>query len=275
MLLEINNITKYYDRVVAVKDLSLTIEKPQILALLGSNGAGKSTTIKMMCGLLKPSEGSLHINDKSYADNADQLRQMIGYVPEESACYNDIGIFDYLRFFAQLYGIDDVVAQERIRTNLKKLDLDVGNKQIGQLSKGMKRKVLIVRSLLNDPDILIYDEPASGLDPQTSDYILSFMQSLQEQGKLIIFSSHNLGHVEQIADRVVIIHKGKKAYDALIDELHDSGQQYTIRRHGKTETVSLDQLKKIMAQDATGVESIHSQERTVQDVFLSLVNQDA
>lgn len=273
MILSLENITKYYGKLKAVDSVDISIEENGIIAILGSNGAGKSTIIKMICGLLKPTSGSIRIQETTYDEDPDRIRQQIGYVPEESAMYNDLGVYDYLRFFADLYGVPGKLAEARIEEHLRSLHLDVGNRTIAELSKGMKRKVLIARSLINDPDILIYDEPASGLDPQTAAFILQFMEKLVKEGKTILFSSHNLGHVEQVADRVIIIHKGQKLRDATVDELKRTKKvHYTLRYREDGETKE----KKIHLQDLDqyvhlDVIAIVPEQRTLEEAFLSLV----
>jgi len=276
VLLELINVHKYYEKLLAVKGISFSVKTNQIIAILGSNGAGKSTTIKMLCGLLKPSEGSISIDNRSYDNDADFIRNEIGYVPEESAMYNDIGVFDYLHFFADLYKIPSKIAIERVNYYLDALDLKVGNRLIGQLSKGMKRKVLLVRSLLNDPKILIYDEPASGLDPQTAAFILKFIQDMKKKGKTIIFSSHNLGHVEQIAERVIIIHKGEKIFDSDIEKLIKSKKQQFQVKYVKggievDKKMSLSELKLLMQDGENSIKEIVTEQRSVEEAFLSMV----
>jgi ABC-2 type transport system ATP-binding protein len=279
-ILRLNDISKSYGDLLAVDTVNINVDHNEIIALLGSNGAGKSTTIKMICGLLKPTMGDLFVNGKRYFDDADSIRNAIGYVPEESAMYNDIGVFDYLHFFARLYRVPKDIASDRMHQHLEGLQLDVGNRRIGELSKGMKRKVLIVRSLLHDPNVLIYDEPASGLDPQTAAFILSFMQRLRNDGKTILFSSHNLGHVEQIADRVIIIHKGKKVFDDSVISLKKVKKQgFRVRHHSggetKTETMDLAQLRHFMLLHGDMIDTIEPEQQSIEEAFLSFVKEDA
>jgi len=281
----LSNVTKYYDHFLAVSDLSFSAESSQIIALLGSNGAGKSTAIKMLCGLSKPSAGEITVFDKKFSNFATQIKKEIGYVPEESALYEDVTVFQYLLFFGSLYGLSKDVIMKRAKTLLAELDLDAGDKLIAELSKGMKRKVLIARSLLHDPKLLIYDEPASGLDPQTSAFILTFIQELQRKGKTIIFSSHNLVHVEKIAQRVIIIHKGKMAFDGTVKELTTKKHtSYTVTYRetntsgnaesvGKEHTAShtLAQIQEIAKKHE--IVEIVSHQPTVEDAFFSLIKE--
>jgi len=269
------HITKYYDHFLAVSDVSFDVEHSQIIALLGSNGAGKSTMIKMLCGLSRPSSGEMRVLDKLFESDATKIKAQIGYVPEESALYEDVTVMQYLLFFGSLYGLSKSVIEKRAHTLLGELDLVAGDKLIAELSKGMKRKVLIARSLLHDPQVLIYDEPASGLDPQTSAFILSFMQKLQHGGKTILFSSHNLSHVEKIAQRVIILHKGKKVFDGTVEELTAKKHAtytvtYRIGEHVHTQAVTLSQFKEIAKQH--DIVEIVSHQPSVEDAFFSLIN---
>ncbi|HLP79733.1 MAG TPA: ABC transporter ATP-binding protein, partial [Acidobacteriota bacterium] len=190
--------------------------------------------------------------------------------------YEDIGVLEYLEFFAALYKIPSLIAKERINKGLKQLDLPVENKLISQLSKGMKRKVLIVRSLLHDPKILIYDEPASGLDPQTSAFILTFMQQLSAQGKTIIFSSHNLSHVQKIAQRVIIVHKGKIASDTTVQQLTKTQEQSFVVTYAQNDTVhkvtyNMQQLKQLLERTDIDILEITTQQISLEDAFFSIV----
>ncbi len=271
------NVTKYYEHFLAVSDLSFAVESSQIIALLGSNGAGKSTTIKMLCGLSKPSAGEISVFDKKFSKSATEIKKGIGYLPEESALYEDVTVMQYLLFFGSLYGLSKPVIVRRAHTLLHELDLDAGEKLIAELSKGMKRKVLIARSLLHDPQLLIYDEPASGLDPQTSAFILTFMQELQRKGKTIIFSSHNLVHVEKIAQRVIIIHKGKMAFDGTVKELTTKKHaSYTVTYrddagHEHTGAHTLAQIQEIAKKHE--MLEIVSHQPSVEDAFFSLIKE--
>jgi ABC-2 type transport system ATP-binding protein len=205
---QVRGLGKQYGADWAVRDVSFDVEKGEIFGVIGPNGAGKTTTLKVLAGILTPTEGSATVGGMRVDDPAHKAR--IGYLPEESALYDDMTPISYLRFFARLYEVPRKVADARIEDALTHLQLDVRTeKKIGDLSKGMRRKVSIARSLVNDPDMVIYDEPASGLDPVVSAYILELVKDLRKQGKTVIFSAHNLYHVERICDRVLILRKGK------------------------------------------------------------------
>ena len=204
----VDGLGKQYGQAWATRDVSFDVRKGEIFGIIGPNGAGKTTTLKVLAGLLTPTEGTATVGGRRVDEPAH--KKLIGYLPEESALYEDMTPLSYLRFFARLYEVPRKVAEQRIEDALTHLQLDVrGEKKLGDLSKGQKRKVAIARSLVNDPEMVIYDEPASGLDPVVSAYILDMIRNLRKQGKTVIFSAHNLYHVERICDRVLILRKGK------------------------------------------------------------------
>lgn len=270
MVVEVKQLSKHYGTVRAVDGLTFTLEKGQITALLGANGAGKSTTIKMLTGLIKPTKGSLSIFSHTYDQHANAIRSSFGYVPEESAMYEDIGLMDYLYFFASVYNVPRSVAKKRITSLLRRLELDAGNRLIGNLSKGMKRKVLLARSLLHDPPLLIYDEPASGLDPKVARFILGFMKELREQGKAILFSSHHLSHVEQVADTILIMHKGKLLTNKTLHDLVAHATSYVVRYADgtKKQVKGVAELQKEMSSGK--VVDVQNKTQSLEDVFLEI-----
>ncbi|WP_292462871.1 ABC transporter ATP-binding protein [Methanolobus sp.] len=208
-IIEVEGLRKEYGDFVAVEDLGFSIAKGEIFGIVGPNGAGKTTTLKMLSGLIRPSRGNITMKGLDIGRDAVKIKSFLGFLPEESPLYEGMEVDDYLMFFAELYGVEKNVARKRINDLLFDLSLNADGKKIGDLSKGMKRKVAIARSLINDPDILIYDEPSSGLDPMTSRYITDYVRSLKGAGKTIIFSAHNLYQVESLCDNILIMKNGK------------------------------------------------------------------
>ncbi|MDP2216957.1 MAG: ABC transporter ATP-binding protein [Methanolobus sp.] len=208
-IIEVEGLRKEYGDFVAVEDLSFSISKGEIFGIVGPNGAGKTTTLKMLSGLVRPSRGTITMKGLDIGRDAVKIKSFLGFLPEESPLYEGMEVDDYLMFFAELYGVEKNVARKRINDLLFDLSLNADGKKIGDLSKGMKRKVAIARSLINDPDVLIYDEPSSGLDPMTSRYITDYVRSLKGAGKTIIFSAHNLYQVESLCDNILIMKNGR------------------------------------------------------------------
>jgi len=208
-MIELKNVTKRYRDFTAVQDLTLSVGDGEIMGIIGHNGAGKSTTLKMIVGLLAPTTGTVTVMGHDMERDAVAAKQTIGYLPEESPLYDNMTAREYLLFFAELYGLPKAVAQPRIDELLHSLKLTEQNKLTGEFSKGMRRKVAIARTLLHDPQLLVLDEPNSGLDPLTSFFIINYLKTLKQQGKTILLSAHNLFHVEYICDRVAILKDGR------------------------------------------------------------------
>lgn len=209
-MIEVNGLRKEYGNFAAVERLDFNVDKGEIFGIVGPNGAGKTTTLKMLSGLVRPTAGSIRINDIDISADPVRIKSFLGFLPEESSLYESMYVEDYLLFFGELYGIKKHTIRQRTKTLLYDLSLNAAGRRIGDLSKGMRRKVAIARSLINDPQLIIYDEPGSGLDPMTSRFITEYIRSLKEKGKTIIFSAHNLYQMESLCDRILIIKDGKQ-----------------------------------------------------------------
>ena len=208
-MISLKQITKLYGQLAAVRDLDLEVEDGEIMGIIGHNGAGKTTILKMVVGLISPTSGKVEVMGRDVVKESTYVKRFIGYLPEESPLYENMAVAEYLMFFSELYKVPKREAKERIDSLLGSLKLPEQDKLTGELSKGMRRKVAIARALLHDPRILILDEPNAGLDPLTSFFIINYLKSLKEQGKTILLSAHNLFHVEYICDRVAILKNGR------------------------------------------------------------------
>ena len=217
-MIRVNSLRKCYQNYVSIDNLSFEVKEGEIFGIVGPNGAGKTTTLKILAGLIEPTSGEVEIAGLPISN--PEIKKLIGFVPEESPIYEDMGIKEYLTFFAEIYGIKKEEAGKRIRKLLNSLTLSPNGKKLGELSKGNKRKVIIARSLINDPPVLIYDEPASGLDPMTSHYIMNLIGSMQGK-KTILLSTHNLYQAEAICNRVLILKDGKKIICGRVEEIKD------------------------------------------------------
>lgn len=215
-MIELVNVTKRYRDFIAVDALNLQVADGEIVGVIGHNGAGKSTTLKMIAGLIAPSEGMISVMGRDLKKESVRVKQHIGFLPEESPLYENMTPRQYLTFFSELYRMPRRDAAARVDQLLDSLKLPEKDKLIGEFSKGMKRKVAIARALLHDPQLLILDEPNSGLDPLTSFFIINYLKTLKQAGKTILLSAHNLFHVEYICDRVAIIKGGRLVvYDTM------------------------------------------------------------
>ena len=208
-MIKLMDVTKRYDNTTVVDGLNLQIHPGEIVGIIGHNGAGKSTTMKMIVGLVEPTSGQILVMGHDMQKESIKVKQKLGYLPEESPLYEAMTAQQYLLFFSELYQMSRQKALARIDQLLTSLDLPEKNKLTGEFSKGMKRKTAIARALLHDPELLILDEPSSGLDPLTSFFIINYLKKLKSEGKTIVLSAHNLFHVETICDRVGIIKNGK------------------------------------------------------------------
>jgi len=208
-MIQLTDVTKSYDNTNVVDHLNLQIASGEIIGLIGHNGAGKSTTLKMIAGLVEPTSGLVQVMGHDMQKESIKVKQKMGYLPEESPLYEAMTAGQYLLFFSELYRMPRGQALKRIDQLLDSLGLPDRNKLTGEFSKGMKRKTAIARTLLHDPELLILDEPNSGLDPLTSLFIINYLTTLKREGKTIVLSAHNLFHVETICDRVGIIKNGK------------------------------------------------------------------
>lgn len=229
-MIEVRSLSKNYGDFAAVKDINFEVKKGEILGIVGPNGAGKTTILKMLVGLIEPSAGSMRVAGYDAMKDGTKVKEILGFLPEESPAYEDMDIDDYLLFFAEIFGIERRIAEERIYRLLSSLKLYPEGKKIGELSKGMRRKVVIARSLINDPEVLIYDEPTSGLDPMTSRFIVDFIKSLRGK-KTILLSTHNLFQAEEICGRLLLLKDGREIAQGTAEELRQKfgKAEYSIR----------------------------------------------
>jgi ABC-2 type transport system ATP-binding protein len=232
-MIELVQVTKQYGTLLAVNALDLQVRDGEIIGIIGHNGAGKSTTLKMIAGLIAPTSGTIRVLGYDMAKESTAAKRAIGYLPEENPLYENMTAREYLTFFAELYGLPKTTTRVRIDELLGSLSLPEKDKLTGEFSKGMKRKVAIARALLHDPRVLILDEPNSGLDPLTSFFIINYLKTLKQQGKTIVLSAHNLFHVEYICDRVAIIKNGRMivcdTMDAIRGELGNREYQVVFK----------------------------------------------
>lgn len=208
-MIKLTSVTKLYKNFTAVNNVNLQVGEGEILGLIGHNGAGKTTILKMMVGLLVPTSGTIEVMGHDMTKESTHVKKSIGYLPEENPLYENMTVREYLIFFSELYKMPRLQARKRIDSLLDSLKLADRDKYTGELSKGMKRKVSIARTLLHDPSLLVLDEPNSGLDPLTSFFIIDYLKKLNHEGKTIVLSAHNLFHIEYICDRVGIMKNGE------------------------------------------------------------------
>lgn len=219
-MLELRDVTKKYRVIPAVNRVNFALEPGEIVGYLGPNGAGKSTTLKMLAGLLEPSDGQILYQGKPIRKDLYSYKKRIGYVPENAEIYPHLSAYDYLLLVGRLRQIPEKSLKKRTKQLLELFKLSVEmDLAISSYSKGMIQKVLIASALLHDPEILLLDEPLSGLDVTTSLVIKDLLKMLAADGKLIIYSSHILEVVEKLCSRAIIIHRGKIVADDSVENL--------------------------------------------------------
>jgi ABC-2 type transport system ATP-binding protein len=219
-MLEARHLVKRYYGVAAVNDVSFVVGPGEVMGYLGPNGSGKTTTLKILTGLLEPTAGEVYFNRKNVADDPLAFRRRLGYVPEEPHLYSFLSGREYLEFVGRLRELPEAALKNKIPALLELLGIaHAADQNIASYSKGMKQKILISAALLHNPDVLIFDEPDSGLDVTTTLVLRHLVQQLAREGKAVLYSSHVLEVVEKLCSKVMVLHRGKVVADAPIEEL--------------------------------------------------------
>lgn len=233
-MIALSNVSKSYDnKVKAVDNASLAINDGEIFGFLGPNGAGKTTTIKMLTGILLPDSGEITINGLDIAKNPLEAKRQFGFVPDDPNVFLRLKGIEYLKFMADIYGIDSATRAERIEYLAKTLEMDTAlNDKIQSYSHGMRQKMVIMGALLHNPSVWILDEPMTGLDPKSSFALKEMMKEHTAKGSTVFFSTHVLEVAEKLCDRIAIINKGKILFCGTIEEL----------RNHRTENQSLEEM---------------------------------
>lgn len=216
-------LTKYFDDFLAVDCVHLNVAQGQVMALLGKNGAGKTTTVRMLTSVLRPSNGQARVAGFDVVTQADQVRKAVGVLTEHHGLYNRMTAFEYLAFFASLYGISAGEAKKRILPLLESFELaDTGKKRLGEFSKGMRQKLALVRALIHNPPVLLLDEPTSAMDPESARLVRDSIMQLRSSGRTILLCTHNLSEAEELADQVAIIQRGKIILNDELEKVKDA-----------------------------------------------------
>ena len=224
-MIQLQNLVKDYGSLRAVDHINFEIQEGEILGFLGPNGAGKSTTLKMITCYLSPTSGNIQIGSKNVIEHSQDVRKMIGYLPENNPVYKDMTVYDYLKFVAEIREISNF--KKRLKDVIDKCGLHgVIAKPIQTLSKGYRQRVGLAQAIIHDPKILILDEPTTGLDPNQIIEIRELIKDLGKE-KTLIISSHILQEVQAVCDRIVIINNGKIVANGTTDELKSSFQNKT------------------------------------------------
>lgn len=245
--LEIKNLTKSYGKKNANNNITLTLENG-VYGLLGPNGAGKTTLMKQIATLIKPTSGEIVYNGKNIYSNEDNYRGVIGYLPQEFGAYKNFSAKNFLKYVAALKGVDKREANNKIYELLKLVGLyEVRNKAVGKFSGGMKRRVGIAQVLLNDPKIIILDEPTAGLDPQERTRFRNLLSEISKD-KVIILSTHIISDIESIAKETIMIKEGeiimKGSHREILSDMN--GKVYRIRTNDENQLAEIQQKFKVV-----------------------------
>jgi ABC-2 type transport system ATP-binding protein len=259
-MIQVESLTKYYKDLCAVDQITFDIQKGEILGLLGPNGAGKTTTLRMLTGFLKPTSGSVRVQDFTIDKDVLEIKKLLGYLPEEAPLYHDMLVYDYLNYVANIREIEKDQKLSRIRQLADLCGInEVMHQPIGELSKGYKQRVGLAHAMMNDPEILVLDEPTSGLDPNQIVEIRKIIKRIGKQ-KTIVLSTHILSEAEATCDRIVIINQGKIVADGSTDSLKKSVSRSNLIniviqdadfKSVKNELASIDGVEKVTQIDQT------------------------
>ena len=222
-MLEIRSLRKAFGDLVAVDDVSFRVGRGELVAVLGPNGAGKTTTVSIISGLVTPERGEVSIGGARLRGDADPLKRRIGLVPQDVALYDELTARDNLRFFGALFGLAGPAAEASMQSVLAWVGLaERARDRVGTFSGGMKRRLNLAAGLLHDPDILLLDEPTVGVDPQSRNAIFDNLADLKGRGKTLVYTTHYMEEAERLADRVVIIDRGRVVADDSVMSLRGS-----------------------------------------------------
>ena len=221
-MLEVSNLTKYYSGIAAIKDVTFSVGPGEVLGYLGPNGSGKTTTVSIVIGLLEASSGNVRFEGRDIRDDPVAFRHRVGYVPEEPHLYSFLSGREYLQLAGRLRQLKERVLERKIDGLLELFSIgSAADLSISAYSKGMRQKILISAALLHDPDLLIFDEPLSGLDVTTAIVFRHLVAALAARGKIVLYSSHVLEVVEKICSRVVVLFRGRAVANDSVERLRD------------------------------------------------------
>lgn len=237
MRLDLRNIRKEFNKTVAVDNLNLSIPEGTVLGLLGPNGAGKTTTIRMIMNIIKPDSGSISFDDRPMQE---RYLSKIGYLPEERGLYRKVKLLDAVIYFGMLKGLPRTEAKQRSESYLERFNLShYGNRKIEELSKGNQQKLQFIIAILHDPELIILDEPFSGLDPVNQIILKEIIKEFHAVGKTVIFSTHQMEQVEKLCHEVCMIHNGRRVLYGNLKEIKENygSRKFRIRYEGDEKAI--------------------------------------
>ena len=265
-MLKVENVTKYYGNVKAVDDLSFTIEPGEIFGLLGVNGAGKTTTFRMIMGLLEPNSGSITINGKKLDY---KLVEKIGFLTEERSLLTKLTVKEQVIYYGTLKGMKESDILKKLDYWLERFEVsDYKMRKIKELSKGNQQKIQFITAIIHEPDLLVLDEPFTGLDPINVEMFMDVIKDFKNKGKMIIFSSHRMEHVELFCEKLVILKKGKSVLSGKLKDIKKNYRKKMIKIIGD---VDIESLKKVPGDLEVAKENLEIRVKLESDEYIDNV----
>lgn len=276
-VIEIRNLSKVYrdfwgrKKVQAVKSLSLDVKRGEVFGLLGPNGSGKTTTIKMLLGLLFPTSGAIRILGRDAADV--EKNQRIGYLPEESYLYKFLNADETLDFYGRLFRISGKERAERADRLIKMVGLQQARRrQLKEYSKGMTRRIGLAQALINDPELVLLDEPTSGLDPIGTREMKDLILRLKDEGKTVVLCSHQLADVQDVSDRIAVLFQGELKVLGEVEQLLELRNETEIRT-GHLSDEAIEEVKAVLAKHTSGDSTFQRPRADLEQLFLKTVRE--
>ncbi|MCC9600236.1 ABC transporter ATP-binding protein [Stieleria sp. JC731] len=277
VVIETRNLNKIYKdfwgrkKVHAVKSLDIEVRKGEIFGLLGPNGSGKSTTIKLILGLLFPTSGRVLVFDKDATETKKNER--IGYLPEESYLYQFLNAEETLDFYGRLFDMSGTQRRQRVNELLSLVGLQAArHRQLREYSKGMRRRVGLAQALINDPDLVLLDEPTTGLDPIGIREMKDLILALRDQGKTVLLCSHQLGDVQDVCDRVAILHQGELKELGRVSDLLKVRDITEVHATGLSDDAK-QEIREVISRHGGDLKSMDNPTATMEDLFLDIVRE--
>lgn len=263
-MLKVENVTKFYGDVKAVDNLSFTINNGEIFGLLGVNGAGKTTTFRMIMGLLTPTDGKITLNGKKLDYD---LCEKIGFLTEERSLLTKLTVKEQVVYYGTLKGMKESEILKKLDYWLDRFGVsDYKERKLKELSKGNQQKIQFITAIIHEPDLLVLDEPFTGLDPINVEMFMSVIREFKDKGKMIIFSSHRMEHVEMFCEKLVILKKGETMLSGALKEIKKEYRKKTIRINGD---ISLEDLKSISGVTSATKENLDIIVKIESDEYIS------
>ena len=270
--IEVNQISKWYGDFQAVKDLSFEVYKGEIFALLGPNGAGKSTSIRMILDIIKPDSGNIAVLSNKMNDS---IKNRLGYLPEERGLYKSVKVIEMMAYLGRLKGLSNNDAKSRAMALLERLDLaENANNKVDELSKGMQQKVQFAVTVMHDPELIIIDEPFSGLDPVNRLIIKGLLEDLSAKGTAIVMSTHQMNQVEEMADRMLMISHGQRKLYGEVESIRKEYAQHAIIVEGQGKWDTLPGVAGVESMnDRNSAMLLHLKPESTMDAVLAAIAQ--